>query len=101
MLYKTLDRWQLQKEFKECNRDYYSLDGYQAILDLFEELDSNQELDAIAICCDFTESDFDEIRSEYDLVEEEFEDDDKVMDYLNYRTWAMQLDNGTVLYQNF
>ena len=101
MLYKTLDRWELQKEFKECNRDYYSLDGYQAILDLFEELDSNQELDVIAICCDFNEADIDEIRSDYDLSIDDYEDDEAVVDYLNYRTWAVQLDSGAVLYQAF
>ena len=101
MLFKTMDKWDLRKEFKSYNRDYYSLDGYQAILDLFEEIGDSQELDVIAICCDFTESEIDEIRSDYDLSIDDFEDDEAVMDYLNYRTWAIQLDSGAVLYQNF
>ena len=101
MLYKTLDKYSLREEFLSYDRDYFSLDGYQAILDLFEELDSNQELDVIAICCDFTEADIEDIRSDYGLSEEEYEDIEEVMDYLNYRTYAIELDNGNILYQSF
>ena len=101
MLYKTLDKYSLREEFISYDRDYFSLDGYQAILDLFEELDSNQELDVIAICCDFTEESIEDIRSNYGLSEEEYEDIEEVMDYLNYRTYAIELDNGNILYQSF
>ena len=101
MLYNTLDKYSLREEFLSYDRDYFSLDGYQAILDLFEELDSNQELDVIAICCDFTEADIEDIRSDYGLSEEEYEDIEEVMDYLNYRTYAIELDNGNILYQSF
>ena len=101
MLYKTLDKWDLQKEFKSYDRDYYSLDGYQAILDLFEEIGDSQELDVIAICCDFNEAEIDEIRSDYYLSIDDYEDDEEVMDYLSNNTWAIQLDSGAVLYQNF
>ena len=101
MLYKKLNKYSLRDEFLSYDRDYFSLDGYQAILDLFEELDSNQELDVISICCDFTEADIEDIRSDYGLSGEEYEDIEEVMYYLNYRTYAIGLDNGNILYQSF
>lgn len=53
-LYMTIDNeYELQKIFADWDRNYYSLDGYKAILDYYNEVDS--ELDVIAICGDFTE----------------------------------------------
>lgn len=53
-LYMTIDNeYELQKIFANWDRDYYSLDGYKAILDYYNETDS--ELDVVAICKDFTE----------------------------------------------
>ena len=102
MLYKSLDKWDLQKEFKAYDRDYYSLDGYQAILDLFEEIGDSQELDVIAICCDFTESEPSDIIAEYGIEIEDDEDEmEIVMKYLDYNTWAEKLNNGAILYQAF
>ena len=102
MLYKTMDKWDLQKEFKSYDRDYYSLDGYQAILDLFEEIGDSQELDVIAICCDFTELEPNEIIDEYGIEIEDDEDEmEAVMEYLNSNTLAYELDNGAILYQAF
>ena len=46
---------ELQKEFQEYDRDYYSLDGYEALLMFYDEIDEDMELDVIAICGDCTE----------------------------------------------
>ena len=110
-LVKTLDKYDLQSEFREAGRDYYSLEGYQALLDLFEECDcgKNTDLDVIAICCEFTEDEPSSIQDEYDNIPEIAEcqdedgeiDVDKLMDALNYYTWAVLLDNGNILYQDF
>lgn len=54
----TIDNeYEMQNIFSKWDRDYYSLDGYKAILDYFEETDCgcDSELDVIGICCDFTE----------------------------------------------
>lgn len=96
MLVKELDKYDLQREFQSYDRDYYSLDGYQAILDMFEELGGTQELDVIAICCDFNEEDEKEIKNNYGLDE-----DDNLERYLNNNTFAVKLDNGNYLYQTF
>jgi hypothetical protein len=98
---QTLDKYDLQKEFQEYDRDYYSLEGYEAMIDLFESIGENWELDVIALCCDFTEAELDDIRADYDLSEEEYPDSDDVLDYLNYRTYAVELDNGNIFYQSF
>ena len=46
---------ELQKEFQEYDRDYYSLDGYEALLTFYDEINEDMELDVIAICEDCTE----------------------------------------------
>ena len=95
MLVKELNKWDLQREFIAYDRDYYSLEGYEAIVNMFEELGSTQDLDVIGICGDFNESDEDEIRSDYSISE-----DEEVMDYLNENTYAIEL-SDSILYQVF
>lgn len=103
MLVKMLDKYDLQREFKEYDRDYFSLDGYQALLDLFEETGTTTDLDVIAICCDFSEEEEDEIKDEYSNIDTiaNAEDTESLLDALNYYTYAVLLDNGNILYQDF
>lgn len=106
-LVKVLDKYDLQREFQTMGRDYFSLEGYQALLDLFEEYDcgKNTDLDVIAICCEFTEDDPEGILEEYGIAECKNEDGeidlDKLLDALSYHTIAILLDNGHILYQDF
>lgn len=110
-LVKELDKYDLQREFKEYDRDYFSLEGYQALLDLFEDCDcgKNTDLDVIAICCDFTEDTPEYFEDQYGNIEEiaacqdeEGEIDvDQLVDALNYYTIAILLDNGNILIQDF
>ena len=110
MLVKTiLDEYDLREEFRSMNRDYYSLDGYKALIELFDECDygTPTELDVIAICCDFSEEDADYIIDSYfsDDKEELFDEDgkldrDALLDKMNYYTYAIDL-GDTILYQNW
>lgn len=111
-LVKMLDEYDLQNEFRRYDRDYFSLEGYRTILELFEETDcgTNTDLDVIGICCDFTEAEPEDIINNYnhfeDIAEcmnEETEDIDTeaLINALNYYTWAVELSNGCILYQNF
>lgn len=52
---KTLTAYDLKEAFIEANRDYYTLKGLEALLNYYDEIDENIELDVIAICCDCTE----------------------------------------------
>ena len=81
MLYKSLNKYELQNEFIAYDRDYFSLEGYEAILEMFEDLGNDSELDVIAICCDFSEDDEEDIRNDYNIPE-----DEEVEDYLNDNT---------------
>ena len=96
MIIKTLDKYDLQKEFSSYDRDYYSLEGYEAMINLFEETDTNFELDVIALCGDFNEEDEETIRNNYSINE-----DEEVIEYLNNNTYAIELDNGSIFYQVF
>ena len=110
-LVRTFDKYELQEAFRKMDRDYFSLEGYEAILDLFEEIDcgTNTELDVVGICCDFSEESPEDIYDNYDNIDDiaESKDEDgdidteKLMDALNDRTWAVELSNGNILYQNF
>lgn len=116
-LVKTFDANDLLEEFKAWNRDYFSYEACEELINLFEECDcgTNTELDIVALCCDFTEADPQDIYEDYNnlddiadcLLDEQDEpdgtdvDEDKLLDALNYHTWAVQLSNGNILYQNF
>lgn len=67
MLVKELNKYDLQNEFKRYNRDYFSIESYQAILEDFEDFDDNIELDVISLCCTFSEYTYTELHETYDV----------------------------------
>lgn len=118
MLVKTIyDANQLKEEFRRMNRDYYSYEGYEALINVFEECDDGQptELDVIAICCDFTEDEAANIIEEYENCFNEYledygenpeemsqeEKEEHIEDFLNYYTYAVETTPGSYLYQKF
>jgi len=52
------------KEFKDINRDYYSYEGYKELFDYYDQF-PEFELDVIAICCDVTEYENEELLKDY------------------------------------
>jgi len=104
-LVKTFNQYEMQELFRNADRDYFSLDGYQAILDLFDQDEQDTEMDVVGICCDFTEDEPIHILGEYDCLSDYIggadADDDAILDALNYYTFAVALPNGNILYQNF
>lgn len=97
-------------------RNYYTYEGYEALVDYFNEFSENVEFDCIAICCDFTEESPEYIADNYgytvdgmpfsEAIKSGCVDRDELVetfvnDYLNYHTWAVLLSNGNVLYQEF
>ena len=40
----------LQEIFKDWNRDYYTIEAYETMLEFYDSIDVNRELDVIAIC---------------------------------------------------
>lgn len=57
--------YELQKIFQDYDRDCFSLLGYEALLEYYDEIDENTELDVIGICSAFTEYDNDDFISDF------------------------------------
>lgn len=113
----------LREEFVNYNRDYYSLDGYDALLNFYDEIDENMELDVIAICCDCTEYsnyamyNLDDLISNYDFVyseeeyladnditSEDFDQEDYISELINHlkdKTTVLRLKNGGYIIFSF
>ena len=110
---------QFAQAFKDYDRDYYSWEGYQALYDYYDEFE-DFDLDVIAVCCDVSEYDLDEIRESYgylvgdfdewveenkDIYEtlEEREEEylDEILKLLENMTMRIGLDNGSSLVWEF
>ena len=114
---------ELQKEFQEYDRDYYSLDGYEALLKFYDEIDEDMELDVIAICGDCTEygnfssCDFQDLINDYgyiytkeeylsdnDIDENDFNEDEYISELINKlenKTCVLKLENGDYIIFSF
>ena len=67
--------------FRDMGRDEnFSYAGKRALFDYLEEVAPDMELDVIAICCEYYESDMDSIISDYSIDVSEAEDDDEKSD---------------------
>ena len=98
MLYIKIDTAsELREQFRAYNRDNYSYESYECLVDYFEEFDEPEELDVIAICCDFSEESEEEFRRNFDLAE-----DEDIESWLSYNgAYFRILNNGNIFYQNF
>lgn len=94
MIYQTIDNAsQLRDVFFKMGRgNQFSYEATSHLYDYLESLDSDIELDVIALCCDFAEDKLETVLKEYNL--ETFEE-------LQNNTWAVMVDDETVLYQSF
>lgn len=88
--------------FYNMGRGYqFSIEGKKAIFDYLESIEEStgeeQELDVIAICCDFAESTPKELRQDYLIP-----DDVEIVDFLDdFGGWYELLDSGNIVYQSF
>lgn len=120
---KTMDVYDMKNEFIKMNRDYYSISGLEALLDFFNEIDENMELDCIAICCDCTEYGEGAVCSLSDLINdygynytvEEYKEDNNIkeseydeieyiaalVEVLEYDTTVLQCSNGNYIVFEF
>ena len=110
MIIQSVNLYQFRDAFVRAGRaDQFSYDGLSAIFDYLEELSDdtgeNIELDVIAICCEFSESDWESIASDYSIdltdCEEEEEKIDTVRDYLESHTSVVGEPDGSFVYANF
>jgi hypothetical protein len=105
---KTIDFQDFAEEFKRYNRaDDFTREGLRELFDYFEECDPDLELDVIAICCDYHQSEWHAIANDYliDLSECDNDKDamiDAVRDYLSENTCVVaELDDGSFVFAAF
>lgn len=55
----------LQEIFKDWNRDYYSIEAYEIMLEFYNNIDVNMELDVIGICGEWTEYTAEDLYNDY------------------------------------
>ena len=99
MIIKTISTLgQFRDAFVSSGRkDQFSCDALGLLFSYFDDIEEPVELDVIGICCDFRESDAEEIRSDYDLSA-----GDDVGEYLNENTCVIgQTDDGAYVFQQF
>ena len=92
-------------------QDQFSYEGKRALFDFLEEMevDTGEEydLDVIALCCEYAESDIEELIADYGIDVSEAEDDEEevesiVEEYLNDNTMVVgKLDSGSFVYAQF
>jgi hypothetical protein len=80
--------------YKMDRQDQFSYEAKKALFEYIDELSAfeNYELDVIALCCDFSEIEIEDLERETgckDLLE------------LNDKTWFKELSNGNILFQLF
>jgi len=87
-----------RNQFEAMGRgDQFSHKALGWLFDMLDDFDNeNEELDVIAICCDFNELKIEDVRSEYDVPE-----DQDVIDYLEENTFVVNSDDETVVFQAF
>ena len=106
MLYIKIDSASKLKEmFIQTGRDPFSYEGYEALLEYYE--DCEKELDIIALDCEWREASADDIISDYDEIYDEIDDEDddeiaeKVRGFLRDNTYYVELSNGNFLFGEF
>ena len=114
----TVDAEMAKALLKRYNRDYYTFEGLETIIDYYDELDENMEFDVIAICCDcsqFGENccfSFSDMIAEYEVmtIDEyadswyDMDEDEKVcaiVGELERRTTVLHVSNGNYIVFNF
>jgi hypothetical protein len=98
---QTINFSQFLDAFRDMGReDQFSDDAKQVLFDYLEELEDatgeEYELDVIALCCEWTEESLEEIRANYDIAE-----DEETIEYLDNHTYAVPVNEDTMLYQAF
>jgi hypothetical protein len=106
---QTIGLSQFTDAFMSIRPNNFSYEGLTWLFDWIEQQESEtgeqQELDVIALCCDFSESTYSQVIKDYDLSDEEFQDPDQmqqaVVDYLNSETIVIGYDDEIIVYLNF
>ena len=99
---KTMNFNDFEKEFRNYGgEDNFSWEGLRALFDYLKqyETDCNTEieLDAIAICCDYTEDSIQNIADNYGIEG----DREEILETLMYNTQVIEVDEDNIIIQDY
>ena len=103
MIYQEFNVSAFRDAFISMDRNVFSYEGYEALFDylnsLSEDIGEDYELDVIALCCEFNELSFDDIRQDYQLDKEL--SNDEVINWLEDQTIVVYVGSRSVLFEVF
>jgi hypothetical protein len=100
----TINQHDFARAFRDMDRNNFSREGLHVLYDYFEEIDSDYELDVIAVCCEYCEATAGEVADMYSLELSGDTDTDYeiVSDFLSdHGVLVGFISSGCFLFQNF
>lgn len=106
---QTVNLSDFRDAFRQCDRqDQFSYEALELIFDYYEEMESGMdeeiELDVVGICCDLSESTFEDVASDYDINVDGMDEDEieqAVTDYISEQTSIIGKTSSTIIYAQF
>ena len=104
---QTINNSQFRDAFRNMGRkENFSYTGLTALYDyltaLEDDIGEELELDVIALCCDYSEHDLQDLQREYgDYEGEQWEDLEEAVQWLEDRTTVIRVDGDRVIVQVF
>ena len=100
MMYQTVNVHSFREAFKMMGRqNQFSYDGLEVLFDYLDDFEPNVELDVIAICCDFEEFTFEDMRGTEDLDDDASEEE--ILEYLESVTTVVGTTDDSVIYYQY
>lgn len=100
MMYQTVNVHSFREAFKMMDRgNQFSYDGLEVLFDYLDDFEPDVELDVIAICCDFEEVTFEDMRGTEDLDDDATEED--ILEYLESVTTVVGTTDDSVIYYQY
>ena len=108
-MYHTISFLYICDGFRQCGRqDQFSYEGLEALFSYLEEIEEDTgesiEFDPIGLCCEFSEyATATEAAFEYgyEADTENFDAENDALEWLEYRTSVIKLDNDGIIIQCF
>jgi hypothetical protein len=101
---QTINHYEFAQAFRDMDRHNFSREGLHVLYEYFEEIDSDYELDVIAVCCEYCEATPIEIADMYsiELSGDTDTDYEIVNDFLSdHGVLVGFISSGCFLFQNF
>ena len=106
-----ISQYDFRRAFEECRPDNFSYDGLKVLFEYLEEYEMDTgdelELDVIGLCCDFAESTWEAIASDYDssieldINENDDEQKAQVLDFLADQGALIGETSNSIVYRQF